>query len=379
MIPMKQASLLNGWLFLAVIFAGFLSLLYPVGHFFVTEPAAWQQFRQGELVRKLERRVDEEFVLRKPSIAFWADTSFLLFKAGRPGVLVGEKDWLFSREEYYYDSRSERFLADNLAQLAATVCVLEGLGKQVLLVPVPAKRRLYAQWSARPVSTGMDALYQRITGALSDSHIAWVDTLGLMQRAASQGAVFMRTDTHWSPLGAQVVAAGVALNLSLPGSHHYETRELRVEPYEGDLLRYLPTSEGVGPVRKEPLMRYETAAVDQMLDAQALLGDDLPPVALVGTSYSAMDEWHFSGFLKQQLSEDVLVYALEAQGPFAAMREFLDGPAARDERVRYVLWEVPERALIQSMEPIVREEHHACMDRDTGHAAELAGVGSPGR
>ena len=91
MIPMKQASLLNGWLFLAVIFAGFLSLLYPVGHFFVTEPAAWQQFRQGELVRKLERRVDEEFVLRKPSIAFWADTSFLLFKAGRPGVLVGER------------------------------------------------------------------------------------------------------------------------------------------------------------------------------------------------------------------------------------------------------------------------------------------------
>lgn len=379
MIPMKQASLINGWLFLVAIFAGFLSLLYPVGHFFVSEPAAWQQFRKGELVRKLERRVDEEFVLRKPSIAFWADTSFLLFKAGRPGVLVGEKDWLFTREEYYYDSRSERLLADNLAELTAAVCVLEDLGKQVLLVPVPAKRRLYAQWSARPVSTGMDSLYQRITEAFSESHIAWVDSLGLMQSAARQGEVFMRTDTHWSPLGAQVVAAGVASNLALTGSHHYETRELQVEPYEGDLLRYLPTSEGVGPTRKEPLVRYETAAVEQMLDAQALLGDELPPVALVGTSYSAMDEWHFPGFLKQQLSEDVLVYALEAQGPFAAMREFLDGPAAGDERVKYVLWEVPERALIQSMEPIVRGEHHACMDRDISHAAELAGVGSPGR
>jgi alginate O-acetyltransferase complex protein AlgJ len=152
-----------------------------------------------------------------------------------------------------------------------------------------------------------------------------------------------------------------------------------VEAGEFKKLRYLPTSQGIGPQRQESLPRYETAALDQAQDAAALLGDDMPPVALVGTSYSAMDEWHFPGFLKQQLGEDVLVYALEAEGPFAAMREFINGPAARDERVKYVLWEVPERALIQSMEPIVEGERHACMAHDSGHAGEFAGMGSPGR
>ncbi len=379
MIAMKKASLINGWLFLVAIFSGLLSLLYPVGHFFVTEPAAWEQFRKGELVRKLERHVDEEFVLREPSISLWADASFLLFHAGRPGVLVGEEDWLFTREEYYFDRNSEQRLASNLNQLVMTVCALEELGKQVLLVPVPAKRRLYSQWSQRPVSTAMDSLYQQITASLSAARIPWLDTLPLMQRAANEDAVFMRTDTHWSPRGAEVVAQGVASTLAIPATHQYQTREVAVESWEGDLLRYLPTSDGIGPQRHEPLPRYETAAIDQAQDAAALLGDDMPPVALVGTSYSAMDEWHFPGFLRQQLGEDVLVYALEAEGPFAAMREFINGPAARDERVKYVLWEVPERALIQSMDPIVEGEHHACMAHATDHAGEFAGVGSTGR
>lgn len=379
MIAMKKASLINGWLFLIAIFSGLLSLLYPVAHFFVTEQAAWEQFRKGELVRKLERHVDEEFVLREPSISFWADASFVLFHAGRPGVLVGEEDWLFTREEYYFDSRNEQVLAKNLDELTSTVCALEQLGKQVLVVPVPAKRRLYAQWSEHAVSADMDSLYQRITARLSDSRIAWLDTLPLMQHAATNHAVFMRTDTHWSPYGAQVVASGVASTLALPGHQQYQTREIAVEDYEGDLLRYLPTSQGIGPQRQEPLTRYETFALNQAQDADALLGDDMPPIALVGTSYSAMDEWHFPGFLRQQLGADVLVYALEAQGPFAAMREFINGPAATDERVKYVLWEVPERALIQSMEAIVEGEHHACVDRDSGHAVEFAGVGGSGR
>lgn len=379
MIAMKKASLMNGWLFLVAIFSGLLSLVFPVGHFFVSEPAAWDQFRKGELVRRLERHVDEEFALRAPSISFWADANFLLFHAGRPGVLVGDQDWLFTREEYYFDSRSVQVLATNLDELALAVCALEALGKQVLLVPVPAKRRLYAQWSDRAVSPGMESLYQQIAASLSASRIDWVDTLPLMQRASGEEAVFMRTDTHWSPFGAETVAAGVASALSIPSRQHYQTRLVAEEAYEGDLLRYLPTSQGFGPEREESLLRYETSALDQAQDADALLGDSMPPVALVGTSYSAMDEWHFPGFLKQQIGEDVLVYALEAQGPFAAMREFLNGPAARDERVKYVLWEVPERALIQSMEPIVEGERHACMAHDHDRAAEFAGVGGSGR
>ena len=378
MIPMKKASLINGWLFLVVIAGGFVSLLWPVGQFFLHEHTAWQQFREGELVRRLERRVDEVFVLRQPSIALWADASYLLFHAGRPGVLVGHDDWLFTREEFYFDQRSASNLQTNLEQVVATSCQLRALGKALLVVPVPAKRRLYGAQAGRAVTLEMDNLYPGITRRLSAAGVAWLDTLSILQQASSSAPVFMRTDTHWSPWGARVVAGGVADVMALPAGQPFSTVEYTVENYQGDLLRYLPTSDGIGPRREEPLVRYQTAADTGELDADALLGDVMPPVALVGTSYSAMDEWHFPGFLKQAMGQDVLVYALEAQGPFAAMREFLESPAARDPRVTHVLWELPERALIQSMDVIVEGKDHACLDIESAAGVEFADVGRPG-
>lgn len=379
MVPMKQASTVNGWLFLLAMAAGFVSLLLPVGRFFLSEEAAWQQFRDGELVRRLERQVDEAFVLREPSIALWADMNFVLFRAGRPGVLVGENDWLFSREEFYYDHRSEQWLARNLPQIEAVACQLRRLDKALLVIPVPAKRRLYSRWASHSVSAGMEQLYPRLTASLTRAGVPWLDTLTLMEVAARHEPVFMRTDTHWSPHGASAVAEGVASRVPLSPQHAYRTQKVAEQRYQGDLLRYLPTSAGIGPQREEVLPRYQTASLTPAMDADALLGDVMPSVALVGTSYSAMDEWHFPGFLKQRLGQDVLVYALEAQGPFAAMREFLASPAARDERVQQVLWEVPERALIQSMEAVVEGEQHACLEHYPDHPAELAGVGSSGR
>ncbi|EKF74405.1 alginate O-acetylation protein AlgJ [Alcanivorax hongdengensis A-11-3] len=359
--------------------AGLLSLLAPVGHFFMTGTAAWQQFRDGELVRHLEKQVDEAFVLRQPSIALWADMNYLLFRAGRPGVLVGDNGWLFTREEFYFDRHNETALEQNLQQIQLATCDLQRRGKQVLMLPLPAKRRLYGQRVATAVVPAMEALYPRVTGAFANDGLAWINALQILEQAAPQQPVFMRTDTHWSPAGASAVAAGVAAALTLPGQHDYHTEEVAVQPYQGDLLRYLPTSTGIGPQRSEPLARYQTAPREVADDAAALLGDSMPAVALVGTSYSAMDEWHFPGFLQQQLGQDVLVFALEAKGPFQAFREFLDSPAANDPRVRYVIWEVPERALIQPMNAIVTGDNHACLDHRRESGSAVAGLGGTGR
>ncbi|RJG16045.1 alginate O-acetyltransferase [Alcanivorax profundi] len=379
MISMKKASTVNGWLFLVVISSGFLSLLLPVADFFINEKTAWEQFREGELVRRLERQVDKVFILRDPSISMWADASYVLFHSGRPGVLVGNDDWLFSREEFYYDARSAANLKSNLNQVVATSCQLRALGKKLLVIPVPAKRRLYSDQARRQVVLDMDNLYPGITQRLSAAGIPWLDTLSVLQQASHHGPVFMRTDTHWSPWGARAVAGGVAAIMALPGRQEFRTVESKVEVFQGDLLRYLPTSKGVGPKGDEPLVRYQTSLSSSVQDEQALLGDAIPAVALVGTSYSAMDEWHFPGFLKEEMGQDVLVYALEAQGPFAAMREFLQGPAARDPRVTHVLWELPERALIQSMDVIVEGDKHACLDSQSAATLEFAGLGRPGR
>ena len=142
-----------------------------------------------------------------------------------------------------------------------------------------------------------------------------------------------------------------------PAGQPFSTVEYTVENYQGDLLRYLPTSDGIGPRREEPLVRYQTAADTGELDADALLGDVMPPVALVGTSHTPWMSGIFPGFLKQAMGQDVPVYALEAQGLCGDARIF-ERPAARDPRVTHVLWELPERALIQSMDVIVEGKDH---------------------
>jgi alginate O-acetyltransferase complex protein AlgJ len=67
-------------------------------------------------------------------------------------------------------------------------------------------------------------------------------------------------------------------------------------------------------------------------------------MVLVGTSYSANPNWSFVEALKLALSQDILNYAVEGQGPIAPMQTYLqqldpvDAPPV-------VIWEFPIRYL----------------------------------
>jgi alginate O-acetyltransferase complex protein AlgJ len=164
----------------------------------------------------------------------------------------------------------------------------------------------------------------------------------------------LRADSHWSPEGARIAASAVAATIRslAPDLPKTSVRTDRVGETvrEGDLMSFMPkrgTSARPLPP-PQTLQTYETA-VDS---GAGLFGAQVIPVALVGTSYSAEEAFHFEGFLKQALSADVLNLSAVGKGPFAPMDEALEGTALIDAGVQVVVWEIPERYI-----PVDKSSH----------------------
>ena len=98
----------------------------------------------------------------------------------------------------------------------------------------------------------------------------------------------------------------------------------------------------VGP-DSETIETFETRRSDAR--SLGLFEEVDTPVVLVGTSFSARDDFHFLGFLKSELRADVLSYAKEGQGPFVPMDVVLQSTALAEARPQFVIWEIPERYL----------------------------------
>ena len=141
--------------------------------------------------------------------------------------------------------------------------------------------------------------------------------------------MFLRTDTHWSPLGAETVAQRLGAEirethlLDVP-AQNFVTRVGEERTHKGDLLSFLPLDPLFDELlpRPEQLQQRTTEAAPALPGGQQSgAGDDLfgdsqqPRLALVGTSYSASPRWNFEGALKQALSADLINYAKEGKGP----------------------------------------------------------------
>ena len=76
---------------------------------------------------------------------------------------------------------------------------------------------------------------------------------------------------------------------------------------------------------------------------KSLFDDEVIPVALVGTSYSALKDWQFEDMLKYALQGDVVNMADEGKGPLEPMHDFLNETDFKNTDVKLVVWEIPER------------------------------------
>jgi alginate O-acetyltransferase complex protein AlgJ len=304
----------------------------------------------GEATRDLDTLYKNELPHRAASVGLFGNARYALLGAGRKGVIVGEDGWFFSAEEFKNVSSADIDAAvDRIAEVQRD---LDARGIRLVLAPLPAKSDIYAEEVPSLVrGPAMAEAYNAFASALKDRGIVTADTRPALLAAKPFGEVFLKSDTHWSPSGAKATAEAVQTSLQVAGialpSESVTAQWQTPVSLWGDLTKFV-TSPDYAPtvgLTQESVPIYRTT-VNAAADGADIFGDDTAvPVMLVGTSYSANENWSFADFLRQSLRADVVNVAKEGLGPGVPMMDLLAGVALDETTPTVVVWEFPIRYL----------------------------------
>ncbi len=121
-------------------------------------------------------------------------------------MVIGKDGWLFTDEEFK-PAPTQQQLDDNWALVRGVQQELERRGVKLVLAIIPAKTRLYPEFVGKEQPAALHAsLYSDFLQRARQAGMAAPELLGTLEKAKDNGQVFLRTDTHWTPLGAEAVA-----------------------------------------------------------------------------------------------------------------------------------------------------------------------------
>ncbi|MCD0162689.1 hypothetical protein IHN63_15475 [Deinococcus sp. 6YEL10] len=299
----------------------------------------------GEAMLTYEKEnLDAKVPWRDASVNLWGGLNARLFGEARDGALIGKNGWLFTSEEYQTSAEDAAEIQAKLAYIGQVRDELKKDGAQLVVALIPSKARVYGDQTNAKVPAQTAPLYQSFRADLQKAGIPAPDLLTAFEEVKSND-LFFKTDTHWTPAGAQIAAQAIApvvtgLGLDLPAAEYAAQTQPEVSR-AGDLTRYVPGDDQVDLVSPITYERTDEGG-------GGLFGDEGIAVTLVGTSYSAETKdnvWHFDGALAAALGTEVLNMAREGKGPIVPMREYLVSQERKDNPAQVVIWEIPERFL----------------------------------
>lgn len=298
----------------------------------------------GALTAELDALYRENLPHRQPSIGLVGAARYALLGEGRDGVVAGRDNWLFTAEEFRFAAEAPVGIGETAARMAEIRDQLAANGTRLVVVPLPAKVDIErARLGGDPASRTSAAEYDAFLAFLAQHGIETVDTRQAIIALDPARQAFLRTDTHWTPQGAAAVAEGVAQSgLILQGETIYAAEDMAPVTFQGDLVSFI-TSETLAPaigLMPETVTPY--LAVTEGDGAVSLFGEATAPAVLIGTSYSANENWSFAEALKLSLRFDILNLAQEGAGPVVPMVEYLK---SGEPAPQLVIWEFPIRYL----------------------------------
>jgi alginate O-acetyltransferase complex protein AlgJ len=285
---------------------------------------------------------------------------WVLFRSAGPQVSPGCANWLFLTEELRPWPRPQRAMearADAL-RAAAARARLRGVRLLVALVPDKARIESAALCGVRYPAQAR-ARYAAFIGLAHARGVQVVDLDAAFRQVPDPGALYYRTDSHWSQQGAAraagVIAATVPAGLlRRDGAFRTDTAPLATAR-PGDLLRLMSLDQVPDGFGLRPVPDWQQAQSTRRIDAApagGLLDTPPPPqVALLGSSFSL--NGNFLGSLEQALGTQVAQFAQAGGGFSGSAAGYFQSQAWKDTPPRLVIWEVPERAVDQ---PIMAEE-----------------------
>lgn len=343
-----QFRLLNGCLWLmGLIFLAALSFI----RISIPEVKSLDTWVDGRFARNVELQYNDNFMLKEWFINIWAALNYSFLGEGQTGVIVGKDGWLFTQEEFQWNNSSKINLDSSISEIVKTYNYLRSKGLLVELILIPPKAEIYSDKLIPSSIYSHHNLHTLVTTELIKNGVAVKDLSPVLKDARKVADSFMRTDTHWTPLGAEYVAKAISKHMNRNNSlGNYITQVKSKITYRGDLLNYIPVFPNLtkfGP-NADNLELMVLTAVESSNSDDLLSETDPIEQVLIGTSYSANDNWNFAGALKQYTGQDLINFSEEGKGPFLPMRNWLQRKGEDQLGLKVVFWEIPVRYLIQS-------------------------------
>jgi alginate O-acetyltransferase complex protein AlgJ len=334
------------WVFAAVIAVGALANLANPA--LLARPTAnvWD----GSWSEAYQRAFDDASPLHAVARTAWGVVDYSVFGQGRRGVVVGSGGWLFTAEEFDVVPDHERAVGAWIDIVRTVAARLAEDDIDLVVALVPSKAAMVTDAAPAPLPQGALARYDAARDGFEGLGVATPDLRPALAAAAEAGDVFLRTDTHWTPHGAESAAGAIARAVRertrfVPDGTPFVTTVTGTDLVWGDLMRFLdlgPFAQRWGPPPDALEVRH-TASLAKASDD--LFADVRVPIALVGTSYSADPRWNLAGALREALGDDVLEAAVAGVGPLEPMRRYLASEAFANSPPDVVIWELPERYL----------------------------------
>lgn len=274
---------------------------------------------------------------------------WVVFGSGGPQVWPGCAGWLYLTEELRPWPGGETAMARRAALLAGVSQRLADQGIALRVVVVPDKSRMLPGLRCgAPYSAQAEARLAGFGAALSNAGVAQVD----IAPALAEAAAWYRTDTHWNQYGARHAAGAIAAAMpeDLARGVQFRTLSASVETNgPGDLLRLMSLDRVPDALRPRPdRVWIETTVAEQAVESDSILDETpVPEVVLVGSSFSVNANFH--GALQEALRAPVGNLAKAGGGFAGAVRDYLGSPAWRETPPQLVIWEFPERVLMQPL------------------------------
>jgi hypothetical protein len=154
-----------------------------------------------------------------------------------------------------------------------------------------------------------------------------------------------KRDIHWKPEGAQLVAGPLADALKKLPEYDALTKVSVLSKKREQVGRAGTITEELqklckGDIQAEPFSPYEgEKVIEQNADALFGAASETTPLALVGTSFSAVDEFNFLPFLEESSKLELANFSIPGGGMFTSLISYLSSPFFQEHIPPAIVWE----------------------------------------
>jgi alginate O-acetyltransferase complex protein AlgJ len=305
--------------------------------------------RMSNVVRGMTRRAGLAGALAAPWVPMQA-------QAQQPTLVeIGTQGWLFP----VWDRVARidmQALRSALQTVGEAIGILRAARIQVAICLIPSRKRLMRQFLPAGTQVSPEAVQRySLTVAEATRAGALVPDLDAAFRAQMQRdpahPMFFKTDTHWTPMGAELAAVEMArqmrAQMQLPASQRPGTRLGDLRPMvlaAGDLTHHVAAAQRGNFGAEQSLIR----AILPAEGPAALLEDDSYDTIVVGTS-NVQPRFGFQPVLSNQLVRPVgLSWRPNNVGTYFALLEYLRSDSFKRQRPRVLVWNHLEQDMVNA-------------------------------